>query len=173
MFKTLFILAYYGLFRIGELAYGDHTLKANDVHVGSNKDKILLVLYTSKMHGYDSYPQEIRISVEQGKEFNKINRKLRNFCPFKLTRKFIELHGGYCTDKEVFFTCSDGSSVTQIQVQNALHKVLHALNINPACYSFHSLRSGRSSDLLKLGYTVEQIKHIGRWKSNAVYKYLC
>ena len=48
LYRALFCLAYYGLMRIGELADGEHSVKAKDVHIGTNKDKILLVLYTSK-----------------------------------------------------------------------------------------------------------------------------
>ena len=39
-------------------------------------------------------------------------------------------------------------------------------------YGTHSLRSGRTCDLYKLGLSVETIKKIGRWKSNAVFRYL-
>ena len=51
LYKTLFIIVYYGLFRVGELTLGQHTVWAKNVHIGINKEKILLMLYTSKMHG--------------------------------------------------------------------------------------------------------------------------
>ena len=56
-YRALFLVAYYGLMRIGELTQSEHTVKAKDVHIGSNKNKILLVLYSSKMHGKESPPQ--------------------------------------------------------------------------------------------------------------------
>ena len=37
MYKAMFALSYYGLFRVGELASGDHPVKAKDVHVARNK----------------------------------------------------------------------------------------------------------------------------------------
>ena len=37
LFKALFCMAYYGLFRIGELTSSPHIVKAKDVHVGTNK----------------------------------------------------------------------------------------------------------------------------------------
>ena len=49
MYKALFCLAYYGMMRVGELTQGAHCLKAKDIHVGNNKDKITMVLYTSKI----------------------------------------------------------------------------------------------------------------------------
>ena len=51
LYKTLFIIVYYGLFRVGELTLGQHTVWAKNVHIGINKEKILFMLYTSKMHG--------------------------------------------------------------------------------------------------------------------------
>ena len=39
-------------------------------------------------------------------------------------------------------------------------------------YNTHSLHIGRASDLSKMGANVEKIKHVGRWKSNAVYRYI-
>ena len=39
-------------------------------------------------------------------------------------------------------------------------------------FSFHGLRAGCGVDLLKLGVSVETIKKLGRWKSNAVFTYL-
>ena len=47
MYKALFSLCYYGLMRVGEVTTSPHMLKARNVHVGLNKDKILLVLYLS------------------------------------------------------------------------------------------------------------------------------
>ena len=50
MYKTIFLLAYYGLFRIGELTTGQHPVKAKDVHIGQNKEKMLFILHSSKTH---------------------------------------------------------------------------------------------------------------------------
>ena len=39
LYQTLFLIGYYGLFRIGELVNGSHTIKAKNVHVAKNKKK--------------------------------------------------------------------------------------------------------------------------------------
>ena len=59
MYQALFLLEYYGLMRIGELTEGPHMLKASNIHVGKNKNKLLIVLYSSKTHAQDTYPQKI------------------------------------------------------------------------------------------------------------------
>ena len=60
MYQAIFCLAYYGMLRVGELAFSNHCIKACNIHVGSNKDKILVVLYSSKTHGKESRPQKVK-----------------------------------------------------------------------------------------------------------------
>ena len=50
--------------------------------------------------------------------------------------------------------------------------MLHIAGFKDELYSVHSVRMGRACDLLKLGLSVESIKKIGRWRSNAVFRYL-
>ena len=75
MYLSLLLLGYYGMMRIGELTKGEHTLRAKDIHIGFNKKKLLLILFTSKTHGCESQPQEIKItanslSKQQNEDFS-------------------------------------------------------------------------------------------------------
>ena len=112
MYQTLFALGYYGLMRAGELTWGTHVMKAKDVHVGLNKDKILIVLYTSKTHDRSSEPQKIRIvSNKSEKTGSYLNR---HFCPFKLINSYIGIRPQYCDDNEQFFcVCRSGASLSK------------------------------------------------------------
>ena len=58
LYRAIFCLAYYGLMRVGELTQGDHPVKACYIHIGMNKDKIMLVLYTSKTHERGNHLQK-------------------------------------------------------------------------------------------------------------------
>ena len=58
LYKTVFALSYYGLFRVGEVAAGEHQIKAHDVHIARNKEQILIILRSSKMHGKEFRPQK-------------------------------------------------------------------------------------------------------------------
>ena len=51
-------------------------------------------------------------------------------------------------------------------------KSIKKLNLDCRLYNTHSFRIGRCSDLLKMGVPIEKIKLMGRWKSNAVFKYV-
>ena len=172
LYKTMFILGYYGLLRVGEItSSSQHTLKAKNIHIGKNKDKILIILYSSKTHGAESKPQEIKIQADTTTPRNKSLVK-RHFSPFNLTRQYLTLRGDYKSDDEPFFIFQGGTHVTANHMRNMLHKMLSRLNINTSLYNTHSLRGSRSCDLIKYGYTLDQVKMMGHWRSNAVYKYL-
>ena len=51
LYKAIFILCYYGMMRIGEVTFSQHVARAKNVHMATNKDKLLVVLYSSKTHG--------------------------------------------------------------------------------------------------------------------------
>ena len=48
LYRTLFTVAYFGLFRVGELTQGSHPVLAKDVHISFNKKKLLFILHSSK-----------------------------------------------------------------------------------------------------------------------------
>ena len=169
MYKTIFLLAYYGMMRVGELTMGDHTLKACNMHVGNNKDKILMVLYTSKTHGKESRPQRIKISAAHQAWHSKYKSF---FCPFKAVGSYMAFRGNYLSEDEQFFVFADRSPVKPYHFRNMLRTLLDDIDLNSSLYDVHSFRIGRTCDLHKFGYSIEAIKSMGRWKSNAVYRYL-
>ena len=84
LYQALFAIAYYGLFRIGEVAWGPHTMQARNVFIAVNKCKILIILYTSKTHGIEARPQRIKISALQECGEEKLGKNsYRHFCPFE------------------------------------------------------------------------------------------
>ena len=170
MYKAMFCLAYYGMMRVGELALGPHTVKAGDIHVGDNKDKIMVVLYSSKTHGQESRPQKIKIAAVP-RLFHKYTNTI-NFCPFKIVIRYMNTRGPYLEDGEQFFVFADNSPVKPHHMRTMLRKLIDNLNLDSSLYDVHSYRIGRTCDLEKFGYSIDQIKSMGRWKSNAVYRYL-
>ena len=184
MYKSLYLVAYYGLFRVGELTLGPHVLKAKDVHEGRNKDKILMILHTSKTHGKGNRPQKIKLkrlnSMEvsdqdtkpQEVHYPSQDKSTNQYCPVKHTIDYIQMRQARANDDEQFYIFSDGSPVRPCHMRSILRELLQALGLEGALYDTHSFRSGRASDLFHAGVDVELIKYIGRWKSNAIYKYL-
>ena len=188
LYKTMLAIGYYGMFRVGEIASEhnnkhamNHTVKAAHVHIGKNKDKLMFVLYSSKTHGNESAPQKVKISanhlfIKAATDLTCVSKKIKkfneHFCPFKLFNEYMKIQGGYENEDEYLFLFRDKTPVTPTQVRQVLKQCIIRVGLNDRLYGFHSLTVGRTTDLINLGYSVEQVKRLGRWKSNAVYKYI-
>ena len=158
LYKTIFLIAYYGLFRIGELTSGSHPVKAANVHIAQNKNKMLFILFSSKTHGRESRAQSIKIT-----RCDKHRKTKAFFCPFRASREYLALRGNYVNDNDPFFVHSDHSPIQPEQVRRVLKLTLEAVNLPPKCYSFHSIRIGASSDLImNQKLTIDQLKIRGR-----------
>ena len=169
LYSVIFALGYYGLMRVGELTQSPHVVKAKDVHLATNKEKLLVVLYSSKTHSKANRPQKIKIMANH---LDTKYRKKRNFCPFKILADYIQARGTYLEDSEQFFVYKDHTPVTADKAHELLRTMLRSFGLQADLYDMHSLRIGRASDLIRLNYTIEQVKHMGRWKSNVVYRYI-
>ena len=176
LYKALFITAYYGLFRVGELTASQHVLKAKDVHIGRNKKKLMFVLHSSKTHGKDEKPQVIKIC---GSEYDAAgvkrigNIKEAKFCPFHALKSYIDMRKTRNNDQEQFFVFRNRLAVTAENFRTTLREVLNHLGLNSLLYGTHSLRAGHAVQMVEIdGISVETARKLGRWKSNAIYTYL-
>ena len=120
LYQSIFLLGYYGLMRVGELTTGNHSILAKNIHIGSNKNKILILLYSSKTHGRESRLQEIKISEVK----NSTNKNQQFFCPFASLRKYLKVRGDYLKDTEPFFIFQDKSPVKPCHVRTTLRLML-------------------------------------------------
>ena len=171
LYRAMFVTAYYGLFRIREIATGDYPILARDVLIGKNKSKILLTLHSSKMHGFGDKPQKIKISAVDNIDNNE---NQRHYCPFQIISTYLRIRGPMQTWNEPFFVFRDKTPVTPEIFRSTLKLLLTKLNYNSDLFNGHSFRIGRSQDLYKLGVPISTIRWLGRWstKSNVVYTYL-
>ena len=172
LYKAMFAIAYYGLFRIGEIANRSHPILAKDVHLASNKKKLMIILHTSKTHWKNNKPQIIKISaVSMKKNTGQVTDK--EFCPYQLLRSYIDIReSSYKTNNEPFFIFRDRSGVSPILFRKILKQTLMKNNITAEAFSGHIFRIGWASDLMIMGVPIETIKKLGRWKTNCVYTYL-
>ena len=65
LYQAMFITAYYALFLVGGITMNEnsHTIKAKDVHIELNKNKLLFLLHSSKTHCQGNVPQTMKISA--------------------------------------------------------------------------------------------------------------
>ena len=152
LYLVLLLTMYYGLFHIGEVTYSQHVVKARNVHIGQNKDKLLFILLTSKTHNEGSKPQIIKINrvATQTKSEND-----NHMCPFRALKAYIKVRKHYIHDNEQFFIFRDKSPVLPSHLRNLLKELLILNGLNLLRYSVHGIRSGRAGDLLDMGLSVE------------------
>ena len=67
LYHALFSAADFGLFRIGEVVHSDHIIKAKNVYIWRNKDKLIFVLFTSKSHCKNAKLQIVKIDATTSK----------------------------------------------------------------------------------------------------------
>ena len=159
LYLSLFALGYYGLMRVGELTLSPHVVKAANVHMAMNKDKILLVLYSSKTHDESNRPQKIKIVSNHSERSG--NYLHRNFCPFTLMRNYLRARGGYKNINEPLFVFRDKSPITATNARTLLKDCIETLGLDRNVYDMHSLRIGRTSDLIKFHYSIDEVKRMG------------
>ena len=173
LYQTLFAIAYYGMFRIGELVQGPHVVRAKNVHLALNKNKIQFLLFTSKTHSEKDRLQKVKIS-DSRHDFNasQSRRSAKHFCPFQLLTNYIEMRGAYHSMEENFFVFRDHMPIKAELVRKILTYTIKQPGLDPTFYTFHSFHSGCTTNLHSWGVPIETIKSLGRWKSNSIYKYL-
>ena len=169
LYKAMFVTAYYGLFRVGEITSSKHVITLDNVHLGCNSNKILFILWSSKMHKRNTEPQTVEIKAIGAKECT-LPSDLEKYCPYKIIRAYLELR--LDNEDTQFFVYSDDSPVTGDQFRRVMRWVIKDMGLNPLVYDTHSFRIGRATDLQKMGASLVTIKKMGRWRSNSVYKYL-
>ena len=177
LYVAILTTAYYGLFRVGELSDSPHAIKVADVHIGQNKKKLLFILRTSKTHGRNSKPQMVKISSTRkptlcSKKQLEKGCKLVTTCPYNALRNYIKMRPRFNNKCENFFVFQDRSPVKTKQMRKTLKQMLKLAGFEDIHYNFHSIRIGRSVDLMKMNLDVGLIQKLGCWSSNCVYTYL-
>ena len=127
MYKTLFILGYYGLMRVGEVTDSPHVLKAKDANIAVNKEKILLILYSSKTHDRSKHPQQIKITSNRSERSGAYRK--RHFCPFKVFDQYRKLRGDYVNNHDNFFVFRDGTPVTAENARKTLKLAISRIGL--------------------------------------------
>ena len=165
----MFLTAYFGMFRIVEITLSDHGAKVSDVQIGVNKKKMMFILRSSKTHNAGPQPQIIKIS--SAASWGGHN-SLGHFCPFASLQKYITIRRKQVEPNKQFFIFRDRAPVKAYNFRKILKAAIKKIGLDDSLYESHSLRIGRATQLLKIGLSVETIKKLGCWCSNAVCAYL-
>lgn len=175
LYRAMFTAAYYGLLRVGKMT-GKHAVTAKNMHIAKNKKKVQIRIWTSKTLKWGSWPQDIKIDGLHDCKLCYPQHRGRNsskYCPVHILDAYNKLRGD-TRGTHPFFTFKNGIPVNGHAFRKTLKDVLIQIGLKDIVtrYNGHSFRSGRASDLWRLGFSLSDIKYIGRWRSNSVFKYL-
>ena len=175
LYAAIYVSAFYGLLRIGEVAKSPHAILARNVQVSQNENKILFILKSSKTHNKGDKPQLIKVTSKPI-DGNNLGKRTQGdcicYCPFRIIQSYIAVRPAATHATEQFFIFSDRSPVMPAQLRKIFNQTLQCAELNQHAYTFHCMHAGRASQLLKMGISVETIKQLGHRKSNAVFAYL-
>ena len=118
LFQTAFGFAYYGLFRVGEIAESPHVIRAVNVHRNDEQTKIKIYLFTSKTHGENNEPQKVKFDLSD-----------IEYCPVRLANDFIKIRQDRTDDKEQFFVHENGKPITIKEFRQTLKQLLSRIGV--------------------------------------------
>jgi hypothetical protein len=153
-------LAFYGLFRIGEL------LPKSSISLGLTTSEIrflsrLLLIHLPASKG-DVFRDGVTVRVPATGDFT---------CPHALLRRIlITLRSSGRTGSNVFY-CKN-RPLTAAVFNKRLRIIIAELGCRPSEYSSHSFRKGMATTLAVLGFPASLIRTLGRWKSLSYQLYV-
>nr|XP_020646057.1 uncharacterized protein LOC110077393 [Pogona vitticeps] len=156
------LIAFFGAMRISELVAlgkGDVSRKAlqfEDVIV--QEDQVIIRIRRSKAD-----------QLGRGSQLMMGRCSRESICPVKAVKEFVGFRGA---EKGYFFQHADASPLTKYQFWKLTGMALERIGVKNMKFGTYSFRIGAASTAAALGYSVEQIKHIGRWSSNCYHKYV-
>lgn len=164
MFSSAFVLCFHGFLRVGEVAinkkWNSHMVILFENIKIVNEKGINLIRIFLKYSKSDQYGKGVTIEIIENDSM---------ICPVKLLRTYL---GNRPKFGGPLFCHFSGSPITRNQFVGILNKALKCTGIDSSHIRSHSFRIGACSSHFDKGTPVEEIKRLGRWKSDAYKRYI-
>ena len=165
LFQTMFLVAFYGFFRVGELTAKGANLKPfvqiQNLHF-QLKDSCVTaatIVIADYKHNFSRRPFSVLLDCATGTDF----------CPVNYLQRYCSMRG---TTPGALFCFADGSPVKTSHFTQQLRQALNFCGLDSSKYKSHSFRIGAASSAANNGLSDAQIRHLGRWKSDAFKLYI-
>lgn len=166
LYQAMMALSFFAMLRIGEMTttatrqHGSKPMGLQFSDVNFQPDgKSVTVRFFFYKHSTGNRPFVLNIG----------NQSDPKICPVRLIRKYFCLRG---KAPGPLFLGRDGNPVTPNQFRTFLKSALMTIKLDPSVYKPHSFRIGAASWCSHLGYSDQEIRQMGRWKSMAFTKYI-
>ena len=158
LLKAMFLVAFYGLFRVGEIT----VQKSGNVSLYFNQLLVLKdcfqVQITSFKNNKTNKPFDIVIHKQPG-----------GHCPYQALLNYLSVRG---CDSGPLFRFLDKSPVSRNFFTSRLKNCISFCGLDPRLFKSHSFRIGSASYLASIGKSDLQIKLMGRWSSDSFLRYI-
>jgi hypothetical protein len=169
MFQAVFLIAFHGFFRCGELTSHNRTfnytrgLALADVtlHGSSSSQELHIKLRYSKT---DPYGEGVVVKL-----FPLDN----SMCPIQAVGNYIPLRKALCNNpKDSFFMMPSQLPLTRAEFITHLQQVLYSIGQGGAHIKPHSFRIGAATAAAAAKLPDHLIKTMGRWSSDSYRRYI-
>jgi len=166
LYSAMYMVAFYGFFRIGELASKTRTGPVEVVQyeqvkflVRDSQVTTVKIIITKFKHNTANRPFDILIDRESSELF----------CPVQLLNDYFKVRG---YGNGPLFCFADGTPVTVAQFNTELRQALVFCGLDTSRYKGHSFRIGAACHAAERGLSDAQIRALGRWNSDAFKLYI-
>lgn len=166
LFGAMFMIAFYGFFRIGELSCKSkkHTtavVQFNQVTFLKHSDRVTAVkiVITKFKHNTNNRPFIITIESEP----------FEAFCPVQVLLAYIKLRG---YNQGPLFASAAGEAISTNSFNIELRRTVNFCGLDCSRYKSHSFRIGAACHAAEKGFSDSQIRALGRWSSDAFRTYI-
>jgi hypothetical protein len=154
------VVGFHGLFRASEII-AKHSKEPQLLrkHVTLHHDRVVIHLARSKT---DTFDEGVDVTLHSTGGL---------LCPLRWIKRAFEDAPDKCPEAPAFQR-SNGKPITYAYFQGFIKRLCLRAGIGSARFSTHSLRIGAASTLIALGFSVDDVKRLGRWKSAAYVGYI-
>ena len=161
--RAIFLLAFHGFFRLGELVVQD-------------KEHVAKVIQRTDLNFVGDQGVQIRLNYFKHMKNNQPVTILLSpskdvlICP---VRALYIYTSNFNHKSGPSFAFKSGAPVSRaFVVVSNLKSTLTFNGLNPNLYKGHSFRIGAATEAARLGFSENYIQQLGRWHSNAVQRYI-
>ena len=159
LLRAMFLVAFYGLFRIGEITAESDSQVVLRFGQWSFHNEHAIIIMTNFKHNAGRQPFQIVLTKQID----------LNLCPVRALVQYISFRG---TSQGPLFCFPGFRPVSRNFFNNKLTTLLTYCGLQHSLYKSHSFRIGAASYYAAAGLSDEQIRLLGRWKSTAFRRYI-
>jgi len=165
LLHAMFLLAFHGFLRVGEITSSpgttNHTLQYHNIafEVTARKVSGIIITFTHFKHSAAHIGTKLFIKASSPP----------TACPVKALLAYLRLRGSL---PGPLFTFGQNHPVSRSFFSQSLASCISFIGLDPSKYKSHSFRIGAATTAQLLGHTPQQIKAMGRWRSDAFLRYI-